>query len=194
MYGTIFITTSDFRLQPLQCLYLVLHVPHPSLWSSVSNTIFSHLKLFYLCFVSSQIYLKTKTLHSLFSYNTIFICFLNCLNIFVLGRFSWANIVRSVALPIIYSYYLVFVKHFSFCGALWLIPLFVHSSSHSVYLNVYWTPTGTKFLYWTLWYIEINTNSESSGMSTDNCNMMESSNTILQVGQINITPSNSQFQ
>lgn len=88
MYGTIFITTSDFRLQPLQCLYLVLHVPHPSLWSSVSNTIFSHLKLFYLCFVSSQIYLKTKTLHSLFYYNTIFICFLKCLNIFVLGRFS----------------------------------------------------------------------------------------------------------
>ena len=40
----------------------------------------------------------------------------------------------------------------------------------------------------------INTNNKRSGMSTDNCNMVKSSNTTLQIDRITITLSNFQFQ
>lgn len=138
---------------------------NPYLWSSVSNTIFGHLKLFCLIsFLPKHIWkLRFFVVYFLTTYIiTIFICFWNHLNSFALGRFL-SSIMRSVALPVVYSYYLVFIKHFTFCGALWLIPyLFTHSaiSLLKYLLSTYWNQVPVL----DLWYTVIHTNSKRSSM------------------------------
>lgn len=80
------------------------------------------------------------------------------------------------------------------CKALYILQStlihFFICSFIPIHLNIYWAPTGTKFLCSILW----NTDSERWGMSADHCNMVKSSNTALQIVGIDMTPSSFHFQ
>lgn len=139
---------------------------HTYLWSSVSNTIFCHLRSLYICFNSSQIHLKTKNLHSIFSYNIYNpnFCFLNHLNFFAIGRF-FEQIVWGL-----WHYLFILCCVYKALYLLWstLIHPFICSLIQPLSLLKYLLSTcWNQVLMLDLWCIVINTNSERSGTLND---------------------------